>query len=75
MQNLLGFWGSQLHSKQRTDYDPGNSHSKSVVYRRFATLKTTVHRLERIRKGSSHSARDTMIALAKELIPNLPDIN
>ena len=46
----------------------------AVVYREAATQKIPVHRLERTRKGPSLSAKDTMMALAKELIPNLPDL-
>jgi len=46
----------------------------AVVYREAATQKVPVHRLERSRKGPSLSAKDTMTALAKELIPNLPDL-
>jgi chromosome partitioning related protein ParA len=44
----------------------------AVAYREAATLKMPVHRLERERKGPTLSARDTMSALAQELIPNLP---
>ena len=46
----------------------------SVVYREAATQKIPVHRLEKNRKGPSLSAKDSMMALAKELIPNLPDL-
>jgi len=46
----------------------------SVVYREAATQKIPVHRLEQTRKGPSLSAKDTMMTLAKELIPNLPDL-
>jgi chromosome partitioning related protein ParA len=46
----------------------------AVVYREAATQKIPVHRLEKERKGPSLSAKDTMMALAKELIPNLPDL-
>ena len=44
----------------------------AVVYREAATQKIPVHRLEPTRKGSSLSAQDVMLALAHELIPNLP---
>jgi chromosome partitioning related protein ParA len=47
----------------------------SVVYREAATQKIPVHRLERTRKGPSLSAKDTMMTLAKELIPSLPDLD
>jgi chromosome partitioning related protein ParA len=46
----------------------------SVVYREAATQKIPVHRLEQNRKGPSRSARETMEELARELIPNLPDL-
>ena len=46
----------------------------AVVYREAATQKIPVHRLEKERKGPFRSAKDTMMALAKELIPNLPDL-
>jgi chromosome partitioning related protein ParA len=44
----------------------------AVAYREAATQKIPVHRLEK--NGSSVSAKDTMMAVAKELIPNLPDL-
>ena len=42
----------------------------AVVYREAATHKIPVHKLER--KGATHNAKATMLALAHELIPNLP---
>lgn len=42
----------------------------AVAYREAATQKIPVHRL--VTKGNAHSPRDTMLALAQELIPNLP---
>jgi chromosome partitioning related protein ParA len=44
----------------------------AVVYREAATQKIPVHRLER--KGSAPSAKETMLALVYELIPNLPNL-
>jgi len=46
----------------------------AVAYREAATQKIPVHRLEKDRKGPTLSAKDTMMTLAKELIPNLPDL-
>ena len=47
----------------------------SVVYREAATQQIPVHRFQKNGKSSAPSAKDTMIALAKELIPNLPDLD
>lgn len=47
----------------------------AVAYREAATLKIPVHRLERERKGPTLSALDTMQSLARELIPNLPNLD
>ncbi len=43
----------------------------AVAYREAATQRIPVHRLE---KNGNLSAKDTMVTLAKELIPNLPDL-
>ena len=47
----------------------------AVAYREAATRKMPVHRFERTRKGANRSAFDTMQALARELIPNLPNLD
>ncbi len=44
----------------------------AVVYREAATQKAPVHRIDT--KSNGNSARDTMMLLAQELIPNLPDL-
>ncbi len=49
----------------------------SVAYREAATLKIPVHRIEqKTGKGKNPmpSAKETMAELARELIPNLPDL-
>ncbi|MDD2761971.1 MAG: ParA family protein, partial [Methylomonas sp.] len=47
----------------------------AVAYREAATHKMPVHRFEPKRKGKGMSALETMKALARELIPNLPDLD
>lgn len=44
----------------------------AVAYREAATRKVPVHRMEA--KNTVHNAKETMIDLARELIPNLPDL-
>lgn len=44
----------------------------AVIYREAATRKTPVHRMEA--KNTVHNAKSTMVDLARELIPNLPDL-
>ena len=49
----------------------------SVVYREAATMKIPVHRIEQktsTGKNAMPSAKETMVELARELIPNLPDL-
>lgn len=47
----------------------------SVVYREAATQKIPVHRIEqKNRRNNNLSAKQIMVELAGELIPNLPDI-
>ncbi len=47
----------------------------SVIYREAATQKIPVHRIEQKSKTKNTlTAKETMIELARELIPNLPDI-
>ncbi|MDM4770851.1 ParA family protein [Solimonas sp. SE-A11] len=43
----------------------------TVAYREAATNRTPVHRWESRRRGPSQSARDTMLALARELLPHI----
>ena len=47
----------------------------AVAYREAATRKLPVHRFERVRNGPTLSAFDTMQSLARELIPNLPNLD
>jgi len=43
----------------------------TVAYREAATARMPVHRYESSRRGPTPSARDTMVALAKEVFPGL----
>lgn len=43
----------------------------TIAYREAATNRTPVHLWEARRRGPSQSARDTMLALARELLPHL----
>lgn len=44
----------------------------TVAYREAATARQPVHRWERVRSGPTPSARDAMLALLHELLPQLP---
>lgn len=46
----------------------------AVAYREAATQKLPVHRFEKQCKGPGASAKQTMLSLARELIPNLPEL-
>ncbi|MEW7996291.1 MAG: ParA family protein [Candidatus Thiodiazotropha endolucinida] len=46
----------------------------TVAYREAATSRMPVHRWERRRSGPSSSARETMLALVRELFPHLSDV-